>query len=172
MKNRLSASRRYLTFFLGLSLLSGCASGGLPEEHHEHFKFPEKRVYIDEPTGKAGTFPYKVMGWVRSKAAYPTLQQSVNNQGLCKNYYNKAAQTLLKEAEKAGADAVIKVRSVIFNLDGTMEEHSTPECSDDGAEGEVLLRGIAIRFLPKTKNLKADVQHGNNGEKAPVVEIQ
>jgi hypothetical protein len=34
-------------------------------------------------------------------------------------------------------------------LDGKMEEHETAECSDDGAQGEVLVRGVAIRYKPK-----------------------
>ncbi len=88
------------------------------------------------------------MGWVRSKADWPTLDQDNFSQSLCKNYFNKAVAGLLKEAKKAGADAVIQVRSVIFTLDGKTEEHSTPECSDDGAVGEVLVRGIAIKFKP------------------------
>lgn len=131
-------------------MFSGCATPQLPEEHHVHYSFPPVRVYVEEPTGKAEGWPYKVMGWVRAKASFPTMEQAINNPGLCKNYYNKAARDLLKEAGKVKADAVIKVRSVVFMIDGKTEEHDTPECSDDGAEGEILLRGIAIKFLPKT----------------------
>ena len=145
MRNRLLA-------LFSLALLQvGCASAPLPEEHHDHYAFPPYRVYLEEPTGKAIGVPYKILGWVRSKAEFATMEQEVNNSKLCKNYYNKAARLLLKEADKVHADAVIKVRSVVFNLDGTVEEHATPECSDDGAEGEVLLRGIAIKFTPNPK---------------------
>jgi len=134
----------FILFWFG-----GCASTELPEEHHDHFVFPEYRVYIEEPTGKALKAPYKVLGWVRSKESFPTMEQAVvNSESLCKNYYNKAARQLLKEAEKVKADAVIKVRSIVFMMDGTTTEYPTPECSDDGAEGEILLRGIAIQFLP------------------------
>lgn len=79
------------------------------------------------------------------------MEQEKNNQSLCRNYYHKAVRNLVRDAEKAGADAVIKIRSVVILLDGKTEEHVTPECSDDGAEGEVLLRGIAIKFLPVPK---------------------
>jgi hypothetical protein len=137
-------------------VLAGCASAQLPSEHHEHYSFPESRVYIEEPTGKAANVPYKVLGWVRSKANYPTMEQEVNNQTLCRNYYNKAAKSLLKEAKKANADAVIKVRSVVFLIDGKSEVYPTPECSDDGAEGEILLRGIAIKFIPPSNKTKAE----------------
>ena len=146
MKN----NRRNFSFAVSL-ILTGCASAQLPTEHHEHYSFPETRVYVEEPTGKAVGVPYKILGWVRSKAEYPTMEQEVNNQTLCRNYYNKAAKLLLKEAQKADADAVIKVRSVVFMIDGKTEEYPTPECSDDGAQGEILLRGIAIKFIPPTK---------------------
>jgi hypothetical protein len=133
----------------------------LPSEHHDHFEFPESRVYVEEPTGKAAGIPYRVLGWVRSKANYATLEQDVNNQTLCRNYYNKAAKSLLKEAKKANADAVIKVRSVVFMIDGKSEVYPTPECSDDGAEGEILLRGIAIKFIPPSKKTRAEQDSEN-----------
>jgi hypothetical protein len=133
---------------------TGCASASLPEEHHDRFHFPEHRMYLEEPTGKAVGVPYKILGWVRTKTSYTTLEQQINDPSLCKNYYNKAARMLLKEADKIGADAVIKVRSVVFNMDGSTREYVTPECADDGAEGEILLRGIAIKFTPKPKKHK------------------
>jgi hypothetical protein len=140
----------------------------MPEEHHEHHQFPASRVYIEDPTGRAEGWPYKVMGWVRSKASFPTMEQAVNDPNLCRNYYNKAAKLLLKEAEKVKADAVIKVRSIVFMIDGKAEEHPTPECSDDGAEGEVLLRGIAIKFLPKKKQASATPTPSPSPTPAPV----
>jgi uncharacterized protein YbjQ (UPF0145 family) len=83
------------------------------------------------------------------------MEQDTYSEGLCRNYYNKAAYLLLKEAKKVGADAVIQVRSVVFMLDGKMSEFSTPECSDDGAEGEILLRGIAIKYKPLEEKSKS-----------------
>jgi hypothetical protein len=126
----------------------GCASGALPEAKHERHRFPEERVYVEEPVGQFAGRAYSVLGWVRSKANFSTLQNETNDGRLCRNYYNKAARSLLKEAMKVGAEAVIKVRSVVFLLDGKLEYHASPECSDDGSEGEVLLQGIAIKFKP------------------------
>lgn len=128
-----------------LGIFSGCASS-LPEERHDSYLFPEHSVYLEEPSGKDLGRPYRVLGWVRAKAEYPTMEQNANDLKLCKNYYNKAARDLLKEAKKVKADAVMKVRSVVILMDGKFEEYGSPECSDDGANGEVLLRGIAIQF--------------------------
>jgi hypothetical protein len=144
-------TNRLIAYGVCFVILSACATPQMPVEHHEHHSFPATRVYVEEPTGRAEGWPYKVMGWVRSKASFPTMEQAVNDPNLCTSYYNKAAKMLLKEAAKVKADAVIKVRSIVFMIDGKAEEHIGPECSDDGAEGEVLLRGIAIKFLPKKK---------------------
>jgi hypothetical protein len=140
---------RYRFFGVVVSLiLSACASS-LPKERHGVHRFPEKLVFVEEPTGEFKGRPYEILGWVRSKALYPTLEQDPNSDRLCRNYYNKAAKDLLTEAFKARAEAVIKVRSVVMLMDGKVEEHVSPECSDDGAEGEILLRGIAIRWKPE-----------------------
>ena len=141
----LKHSRGFLIFaFFTVS----CAS--VPEERvqHDHFNFPESGVFPELPSGKFKNREYQVLGWVRSKAHWPTLHEEGYNEGLCRNYYNKTSRSLLKEAKKVGADAVIQVRSVVFMLDGRVQEFPTPECSDDGAEGEILLRGIAIKFKP------------------------
>ncbi|MBU6153179.1 MAG: hypothetical protein KGP28_02650 [Bdellovibrionales bacterium] len=138
-------SRRSVVLILFFCV--SCVS--VPERtNHPQYLFPEKWVYTDLPTGAEENRPYKILGWVRAKTDWPTLDQDGYSQSLCKNYFNKASASLLKEAKKVGADAVIQVRSVVFTLDGRTEEHSTPECSDDGAVGEVLLRGIAIKFKP------------------------
>lgn len=108
-------------------------------------------MFRELPTGEWKERPYEVLGWVRSKANWPTLDQDQYNEGLCRNYFNKAVRGLLQEAKKVGADAVIQVRSVVFMLDGKVGEYPTPECSDDGAEGEVLVRGIAVKFKPQEK---------------------
>ena len=132
--------------------LTGCATS-LPEERHRTFHFPEKLVYVEEPTGEFQGRPYEVLGWVRARAHFPTLEQDPNSLKICRNYYNKAALDLLHEAKKPGGDAVIKVRSVVMLLDGKTEEHATPECSDDGAEGEILVKGIAIKWKPIPKSV-------------------
>jgi hypothetical protein len=144
MNKKVSAS--FLIFTA--ALFSGCATS-LPEERHDTFHFPDELVYVEEPTGEFKGRPYEVLGWVRAKAHFPTLEQDPNSQKICKNYYNKATRDLLKQAKKeAKGDAVIKVRSVVILMNGKTEEHPTPECSDDGAEGEILLRGIAIKWKP------------------------
>lgn len=126
---------------------SGCATS-LPEERHSNYTFPEKLVYIEEPIAENLNRPYEILGWVRTRGHFPTMEQDPNSPSLCKNYYNKAARDLLKEAKKAKGDAVMKVRSVVVLMNGKMEEYVTPECADDGAEGEILLRGIAIKWKP------------------------
>ncbi len=146
------------------ALVTACATSQLPEERHSVHSFPESRVYVEEPTGRAEKVPYKTLGWVKSRATFPTMEQEPNNPMLCRNYYNKAAALLLKEAQKAGADAVMKVRSIVILFDGRIEEHVTPECSDDGAEGEILLRGIAIKFKPVPKKTRSE----NNPSPLPV----
>jgi hypothetical protein len=138
----------YRFFAIAFSIAVSACATSLPKERHDVHRFPEKLVFVEEPTGEFKNKPYEVLGWVRSQAQYPTLEQDPNNGRLCRNYYNKAAADLLKEAKKANAEAVIKVRSVVLLMDGKVEEHVTPECSDDGAEGEILLRGIAIRWKP------------------------
>ena len=148
----LSRSRNLLSSLLLIFTLicTGCATS-LPEERHDVFHFPQKLVYVEEPTGEFLGRAYTVLGWVRTRAHFPTMEQDPNSQKLCVNYYNKAAKDLLKEAKKPGADAVIKVRSIVMLLDGKTEEHATAECSDDGAEGEILLRGVAIKWKPVPK---------------------
>ena len=128
-------------------VISSCATS-LPEERHSNHSFPEKLVYVETPIGEFKDRPFEVLGWVRTRAHFPTMEQDPNNPTLCRNYYNKAAGDLLKEAKKAKGDAVIKVRSVVILLDGKFEEHVTPECADDGAEGEILLKGVAIKWKP------------------------
>jgi hypothetical protein len=128
-----------------LLLLGGCATS-LPEERHSKYSFPMQKAYIEEPTGVNAKRPYEVLGWVKARAAFPTMEQEQNSPALCRNYYNKAVKTLAQEADKAGGEAVIKVRSVVMFLDGKFKEYPNPECSDDGAEGEILVRGIAIKY--------------------------
>lgn len=129
------------------SVLAACASS-LPKERHSVYTFPEREVYVEQPTGKRFGQAFKPLGWVKTKVRWPTMEQVPNDQSLCRNYYNKGASQLLDEAEKVGAEAVIQVRSVVLLLNGQLQEHPTPECSDDGAEGEILMKGIAIKYEP------------------------
>lgn len=65
---------------------------------------------------------------------------------LCRNHFNKAVQDLLKLARKNGAEGIADVKSVVFLYDGRTELYPTPECSDDGEEGQVLLQAVAFRY--------------------------
>jgi hypothetical protein len=116
----------------------GCSSVPAPKFHA--YVFP-KNVYL----GDVGR-PYAVLGPVRSRVDYPSLDPQREEKDLCRNYFNKAARDLLKYARKQGADAVIDLKSVVFLVDGRTETYSDPECSDDGAQGQVLAQGVAIRW--------------------------
>lgn len=94
-----------------------------------------------------GKNPYEVLGVVKSKVNFPTLDMDKSEESLCRNYFNKAVHQLLEYARKNGGDAVIDVKSVVFLVDGRQETYSTPECSDDGDEGQILTQGVAIRWL-------------------------
>lgn len=122
-------------------LLGGCAS--LPEVNHDWHKFP-KNAYIEEP-GR----PYRIIGNVKSKVNFPTLDPKYSEKKLCRNYFNRAVKKLARYAKKAGGDAVVQVRSVVFLLDGKVETHKTPECYDDGAEGQVLAHGMAVKWVKR-----------------------
>lgn len=140
--------RRWYLFASLAAMAAGCATS-LPAERHEPHVFPQSDVYVDQPTGDRQGQPLKPLGWVRTRVRFPTLEQEPHNPALCRNYYNKAAAQLLKEARKVGADAVIQVRSVVLLFSGQTQEFPTAECSDDGAEGEILLKGIAVKYLPR-----------------------
>lgn len=131
-----------------MAILSGSCASTLPTEKHATYLFPQEDVYVELPIGAHMGQPVKPLGWVKARVRYPTLESDTNNSHLCRNYYNKGAAQLLKEARKVGGDAVIQVRSVVFLFSGETQEFATPECSDDGAEGEILLRGIAVKYLP------------------------
>ncbi len=127
-------------FALGVLLLQGCAS--LPTPKVSRHVFPKEGVYLGEPDR-----PYEVLGLVRAQATWPTLLLPDSNEdALCRNHYNKAVGDLLKRARAAGGDAVAQVRSVVFLATGKRETYTTPECSDDGESGEILMEGVAVRF--------------------------
>ena len=93
--------------------------------------------------------PYDVVGLVRTKVDYPTLDPKHEEQELCKNYYNQAVRDLVKMAHDKGADAVIDVKSVVFYEGSDKPElHKTPECSDEGDEGQILTQGLAVKWKP------------------------
>ncbi len=123
-------------------LLSGLGCANLPEVRHERFAFPKENVFVEVPER-----PFEVLGRVKAEVTFPTLDEHSDEPGICKNYYNKAAQKLLAIAKKqAKADAVVELRSVTLLFDGRIERHKTPECVDEGGEGEVLVEGIAVRW--------------------------
>ncbi len=91
--------------------------------------------------------PHQTLGMVRSKVDFSNLDPNRSEELLCANYFNKSVQQLLEQAKKQGGDAVMHVRSVVFLMDGNVETYAQPECSDDGAEGQVLTQGVAVRWL-------------------------
>lgn len=129
-------------------VLSSCTT--LPTPKVKPYEFPEN-VFI----GKSlPTTPFERVGLVRTKVNFNSLDPNHEEGFLCRNYYNKAARDLLKRARNAGADAVIELKSVVFLVSGEVETHDSPECADDGQEGQVLTQGIAVRWLANSKPLK------------------
>lgn len=120
-------------------LLSACTT--LPTPKQTQYGFPKKSVYIGQVDR-----PYQTLGFVRTRVNYPSLDPNIEEQALCQNYFNKAAHDLLERAKEHGADAVIDMKSVVFLEDGRQEIYPTPECADDGEEGQILAQGIAIRW--------------------------
>ena len=144
----ISMSARLRTLFITLatsSLLaalaaawSSCAT--IPEPKYDKFTFP-KNAFVGDTSR-----PYVTLGPVRSKVDCVSLDSQREEKDLCRNYYNKAVKDLLKFAKRQGADAVIDVKSIVFLEDGRRETYKTPECSDDGGEGQVLAQGIAVKW--------------------------
>jgi hypothetical protein len=132
-----------LAFFLSVSFF-GCAT--LPEVRHQAYRFP-KDAHIHAPTHH-----YETIGMVRSRIDFPSLEVNQDFSQLCKNYFNSAAHKLVRYAKQRGADAVIDVRSVVFLLNGEVELHPQAECVDDGAEGQILAQGIAVKWLTSDRD--------------------
>lgn len=128
-----------------LGLLSGVGCSSLPEPKFTSYSFPEGSAFVDEkPTRR-----YKVLGPVRVRVNFSSLNAEREETELCRNFYNKGANDLFKRAQRERkADAVIDVRSVVYYMDGKSKKFSSPECADDGAEGQILMEGKAIRYLP------------------------
>lgn len=121
-------------------LSSACATLSTPQQ--SQYTFPKSSVYISKIDR-----PFKTLGVVRTKLNYPSLDPNFEEDDLCRNYFNQAAHDLLKRARENGADAVVDMRSVIFMEDGSQKIYPTPECSDDGEEGQVLAQGVAVRWI-------------------------
>lgn len=140
------ASKWRFVAWAGLSVplifLAACTT--LPAPKYSRHAFPKGEAFIGDAKR-----PYRTLGLVRAKVEFPTLDPARDEQELCNNYYNAAVQDLVKHARKAGGDGVINVMSVVFLEDGRAETHKTPECSDDGQEGQILAQGIAVKWLPE-----------------------
>jgi hypothetical protein len=129
--------------FVNILFLLSCNS--LPTVKHDKFRFPKGLAFVGDVKR-----PYQVLGLVRSKTEYQTLDPIHEESDLCRNYYNKTVQELVELAKEKGGDAVIDLKSVVFLEDGRREEYSTPECADDGIEGQILTQGIAIKWAKLT----------------------
>lgn len=135
--------------FSGVVLALGMAAcTSMPDPHHTQYSFPDS-AYVEIPKK-----PFQALGEVRAKVNFTSLDPNHELKELCQNYYNEAVQKLVKTARKNGGEAVMEVRSVVFYYDGRAETLKGAECSDDGEEGQILVRGVAIRW--KKENEKAD----------------
>lgn len=139
---------RFPCFAASIAVLTGIGCATLPEPSYKKYPFPEGSVFVDEkPTRR-----FKVIGPVRVRVNYSSMNPDREELELCRNYYNKGAADLLKRAKRDfRGDAVIEVRSVVYYMDGKSKRYSTPECADDGSEGQILMEGKAIRYLPDPK---------------------
>lgn len=125
------------------AIATSCTSSPSKPAYKKH-SFPQEGVFVGDVKR-----PYEKLGLVRWRENYMTLDEDHDEDILCKNYYNRAVRSLLAEAKKQRADAVIDVKSVTFLIDGRVETHATAECSDEGAEGQVLVQGVAVKWLPE-----------------------
>ncbi len=123
-------------------IMGGCSSS-IPRVSHKQFEFPKGKAFLGQPKR-----PYEKLGLVRAKANYSTFDPADADRGdqLCRNYFNKAVNDLVKFAEDKGGDAVIEIRAVTQLQTGQWEQHKKPECSDEGTEGQSLAEGIAVKW--------------------------
>ena len=126
---------------IAFTAMMGCAT--LPTPTHEVFTFPDKEAFLGKPER-----PFTVLGSVKSKLSFQTIDPEIDEKKLCRNYYNASVQKLVAYAKEKGADAVADVRSTVFYMDGSSRSFEKPECFDDGAEGQILTQGVAIKFIP------------------------
>jgi len=132
----------------------GGACTTLPEVKHKKYGFPAD-AYVQEPKRT-----YKTLGVVRAKVNYQTLDPNSEEKDLCKNYYNHAVEELVDKAKDQAADAVVDVKSVVFLADGRRETYPTPECADDGQEGQILVQGVAIQWTEPAPPAEKPVKKG------------
>lgn len=146
-KGLLQVHLRGVVAAFGLALITSCST--LPSLDHEKYSYPTGTAYHGNVNR-----PYRKLGLVRSKVNFVTLDPGREEADLCKNYFNKAVRELVKIAKARGADAIIDVKSVVFLEDGHMEIYPTPECSDDGMEGQALAQGIAVQWKHPSQIVK------------------
>lgn len=133
---------------------AGCASP-IPKFRYQKSEFP-KNAFVGVPDARR----FERIGSVRARADFLSMDPenpNANSQILCRNYYNRAVNDLVKFAREKKADAVIEVKSVVFMMDGKTELHDSPECADDGAEGQALVQGVAVKWIltPEEEAAKA-----------------
>jgi hypothetical protein len=124
-----------------LVALSAAACSTLPDSKFEKHSFPDNAF-----VGDVKDRPYITLGQVKARVDFQSLDPGHDEGELCRNYYNKATRELLKTAKDKGADAIINLESVVFYEDGKLGTYPTPECSDDGQEGQILVQAIAIKW--------------------------
>ncbi len=129
-----------LLSLIGVVGIVACST--LPSTSKKVYSFPKEAAFIGNVKRS-----YKTLGLVRAKVNYPSLDPAREEAELCQNYFNKAARDLIHMAKEKGGDAVIDLKSVVFLEDGRQETYSTPECSDDGMEGQVLAQAIAVKWI-------------------------
>lgn len=145
---------RALIFLL---LFAVSCAGPVPKLHHAKHKFPDGEAFVGIPEGRE----FERIGVVRARADYASFdpehvdKAEQGERSMCRNFYNRAVQDLVKFSKQKGGDAVIEVKSAVFLLDGKSQTYDTPECADDGAEGQALVQGVAIKWKPKLPRLEA-----------------
>lgn len=140
MKNRLTHTIA-LSIFCATCLgwAGGCSS--LPQSDFKFRKFPSDHAFIGDVKR-----PYTAVGTVRGKVNFSSLDADHEESELCRSAFNQASADMVKMARNKGADAIIQIKSVVFYEGGQREYYSTPECADDGMEGQVLTEATAIKW--------------------------
>ena len=135
-----------------LSLLVAAGTGCSTPKANKPVEVP----VLEGPLLPKGAFfgkpPYKFqgLGVVRASKTYPTLNIEMTDEledAFCRKVFSEASRELLQIAKANGGDGVADIHSVIFLGDGRRETFDRPECTDDGEEGEVLVQGVAIKWV-------------------------
>lgn len=135
-----------LLFFLFL-IFAACSTG-VPSVRHQKFKFPADRAFVGLPSDRE----VERIGFVRARSDFNSFdpERPENDvQTVCRNYYNRAVQDLVKFSREKGGDGVVEIKSVVFTMSGKSELHDSPECSEEGTEGQILVQGVAVKWKPK-----------------------